>query len=463
MAGAHCRQGVAPNGLVGLLPPHPRPHRRSQDLGGGEERQLTAQFGLDGTVVRSEAVEHVQERLEQAVGGEEGIGQGDPAHHRAAHVALVPLGAGERGNHGEVAAHHPGQGSDPFARPRVHLVGHGRGAHLVSGEPLGGQVVTGHEPHGGGQAGWSGRGLDQSGDHVEVERAGVDLTDAADRRLEAQPPGDRRLELIQPGEVAAQQVELVLRGAHRALEAPQRVAAQDLLHPGQGVQQLLAGVGEALAQGGGLGRHVVGSGRHHHRGVLGRPIGQSGQGGHHAVAHDGEGVTDLTLLHVLGEVARGHRLVDVLVAGQGAELLDAGLDVVAVHPLPSLDRRQVDIVNHLLVGLDHPVGYGDPKSALRLEHGDPQPPLGHHLAGRRPQRPHGRAGVALGQHVGDRMTRGGDGAVHAPARCRRSSSRAAASPSSEMASICTTSRAAFMAPSTATVATGTPLGICTVA
>ena len=54
--------------------------------------------------VGAELVEHGEEGLEQAVGGEEGVGQGDPAHHRAAHVALVPLVAGQLGDHRQVAA-----------------------------------------------------------------------------------------------------------------------------------------------------------------------------------------------------------------------------------------------------------------------------------------------------------------------------------------------------------------------
>ena len=45
-------------------------------------------------------------------------------------------------------------------------------------------------------------------------------------------------------------------------------------------------------------------------------------------------VADLELLDVLGQVARRHALVDVLVAGEGGELLDAGLDVVAGAAAP---------------------------------------------------------------------------------------------------------------------------------
>ncbi|COW34119.1 Uncharacterised protein [Mycobacterium tuberculosis] len=43
---------------------------------------------------------------------------------------------------------------------------------------------------------------------------------------------------------------------------------------------------------------------------------------------------NLQLLHVLGQVAAGHPLVHVLMTGQCVEFLDAGLDIVAQHPLP---------------------------------------------------------------------------------------------------------------------------------
>ena len=91
---------------------------------------------------------------------------------------------------------------------------------------------------------------------------------------------------------------------------------------------------------------------HDQGGVLGGPLGQPGQRGDHAVADEGERRADLQLLDVLGQVARGHALVDVLVAGEGGELLDAGLDVVAGDPLAGLDAVEVDLVDHRPVVLD---------------------------------------------------------------------------------------------------------------
>ena len=60
----------------------------------------------------------------------------------------------------------------------------------------------------------------------------------------------------------------------------------------------------------------------------------------------------LGLLDVLGQVARGHALVDVLVPGQRRELLDARLHVVAGDALTPSDRVEVDLLDHRLVGLD---------------------------------------------------------------------------------------------------------------
>ena len=93
--------------------------------------------------------------------------------------------------------------------------------------------------------------------------------------------------------------------------------------------------------------------------------------------------------------------MDVLVAGQGRELLDPRLDVVPGDPLPGRDAGQVDVVDHLLVGLDHAVGHVDAEVALRLEHGDPEPALEDHLVLGRPDGDQVGAGVAGGQDVGD--------------------------------------------------------------
>ena len=59
------------DGLVGLLAADTAAHRRDQHLGGGQERQVAVELALDHRGVGTEAFEHRQEGLEQAVGGEE--------------------------------------------------------------------------------------------------------------------------------------------------------------------------------------------------------------------------------------------------------------------------------------------------------------------------------------------------------------------------------------------------------
>jgi hypothetical protein len=87
----------------------------------------------------------------------------------------------------------------------------------------------------------------------------------------------------------------------------------------------------------------------------------------------------LQLLDVLGEVPAGHALVHMLVAGEGVELLDAGLDVVAGDALTRSDRRQVDVLQHPLVVGDHAVGHVHTQFRLGPQHREPQPPLGDDL------------------------------------------------------------------------------------
>src|SRR3546814_15162660 len=72
---------------------------------------------------------------------------------------------------------------------------------------------------------------------------------------------------------------------------------------------------------------------------------EAGQGGHGAVADHGEGLQDLKLLDVLGQVARGHPLVDVLVASEPAELLDARLHVAVGDPFASGARGEIDALD----------------------------------------------------------------------------------------------------------------------
>ena len=80
----------------------------------------------------------------------------------------------------------------------------------------------------------------------------------------------------------------------------------------------------------------------------------------------------LQLLDVLGEVARRHPGVDPLVAGQGRELLDARLHVVAGDPLPSLDAGEVDLVDDGHVVVDDLHGQVEAEVVLGAQDRHPQ-------------------------------------------------------------------------------------------
>ena len=147
-------------------------------------------------------------------------------------------------------------------------------------------------------------------------RARVDLADAGEDAVEAEVVGHALLELLQLGGVAVEQVEHVLGGAHRALDAAQRVAGQQALDPVEPDQHLVGDGREPLAERGRLRGDVVGAAGHHGGLVLGGQAAQPGQGGDGPVADQRERLLDLELLDVLGQVARGHALVDVLVPGR---------------------------------------------------------------------------------------------------------------------------------------------------
>jgi len=109
----------------------------------------------------------------------------------------------------------------------------------------------------------------------------------------------------------------------------------------------------------------------------------------------------LELLDVLGQVARRHAHVDVLVPGQGVELLDPGLHVVLRDPFALGDRRQVDLVDHAAVVLQRSGRDVQAQRHLRRRDGQPEPPLHHDLRLGRPHPGHGGRGVPAGEDVGD--------------------------------------------------------------
>ena len=125
------------------------------------------------------------------------------------------------------------------------------------------------------------------------------------------------------------------RGADRALDAAQRVAREQVLEPARRRPAARRRRREALAERGRLRRRRCASGRPSTSVVV--LDGQRARGGRATATTLSRTISSddahLQLLDVLGEVARRHALVDVLVAGERAELLDARLHVVAGDPL----------------------------------------------------------------------------------------------------------------------------------
>ncbi len=67
--------------------------------------------------------------------------------------------------------------------------------------------------------------------------------------------------------------------------------------------------------------------------------------------------------------------MDLLVAGERAVFVDAGLDVVTGDPLTGFDRREVDLIDHRPIGGDRIIGHRDTEVTLGLEDGEPEFPL----------------------------------------------------------------------------------------
>ena len=314
--------------LVRRFTAEPTIDRSGQYSGGGEEGKVAAQLGFDDRREDPELVEHAERGLDEAVGGHERIGQHDPPHDGAAHVALVPLTAGQARRHREMAVDHELETVDPFRASGVHLVRHRRGADLARAEALGRQLVTSHEAKRGGRARRSRDGLRDRRHDVEVERTGIHLADRVEHPRETEVFGNRLLELVDPIGIP-EQIELVETSADRALQTAEWVASKEFLDPLKPDHRLFRNIGKPLAEGGGLGGDVVGAGDHHLACVALGERREAGKEGDETVAHDLERSPDLELLDVLGEITRGHSPVDVFVTGQRAELVDAGLDVVA--------------------------------------------------------------------------------------------------------------------------------------
>ena len=212
--------------------------------------------------------------------------------------------------------------------------------------------------------------------------------------------GDPALELGQRL-LRSQQIEHVLGGPDRALDPAQRVVGDEVLKSGEGHEHLVGGSGEPLAQRGGLGGDVVRATRQGQLGVGRCQPREPGQQGHGLIPGKKQGLPDLHLLDVLGQVPTGHALVDLLVAGKGTELVDAGLDVVAADPLAGRDGLKVHLVDDAPVGIDRAVGDLHSEVCLGLQNRQPQMPLGDDLVGRGPDLAHLLGCVTGSEDVGN--------------------------------------------------------------
>ena len=272
--------------LVGGFAAHTGPHRRDEHLRRRQERQVAVKLSLDHRRVGTELRQHRQECFDLAVDGEERIGQRNPAHHRAEHVALIPLRPSKFRGPRSIATQHHLESIDAFAAAGVHLVWHGGGSDLSRGEALGGQFVAGHQPDGVRQRRRPGAELHQCRDHVVVQRARIHLAHAVEDRGEAEEFGHSPLEFGEPRSIAVKQVKHVLGGAHRALDTAQWIAVDEFADAAQGDERLLSRRGEPLAQCGGLRSDIVAAAGHHHIPVGRGPLRQSGRDSHPAGMHE---------------------------------------------------------------------------------------------------------------------------------------------------------------------------------
>ena len=89
--------------------------------------------------------------------------------------------------------------------------------------------------------------LHQGGEGVEIERAGIHLAHGVKDPGEAEVGGDAGFQFGEFSLVPAHEVEHILGGAHGALDAPQRVAFDQVFDAFDGDQKLLGGGGEPFA------------------------------------------------------------------------------------------------------------------------------------------------------------------------------------------------------------------------
>ena len=165
--------------------------------------------------------------------------------------------------------------------------------------------------------------------------------------------------------------------------------------------EFLAEHRDALAEGGGLGRDVMSAGSDDEVLPLLAALTEAGEGGDGFVADDEEGAEDLELFDVLGEVTGGHAFVDVLVAGEVVELLDAGFDIMTCDALAFGNGGEVNLVDDFFVCSDGVGRDVEAEVVLGLHDSDPELAFEDDASFSGPDVGNGGGGVAFGEDVLD--------------------------------------------------------------
>ena len=134
---------------------------------------------------------------------------------------------------------------------------HRRRADLPWTETLGGEFMTGHQSHSGGEVRRCRRELHQRAQDVVVQGPRIHLANAHQCRVEPEVFGHTALELREFVAVTVEKIEHVLRSPDRSLDATHRIPIDERFETLQPEKHLLRNRGKAFAQRGDLSGNVV--------------------------------------------------------------------------------------------------------------------------------------------------------------------------------------------------------------
>ena len=373
--------------------------------GGHEEGEVVVVLRGDHSFVGIHLRNDGEEGLEEAIDGEEGVRKHHAADDGAGDVAFIPLIAGEATSHGEVAFEYGVEAVDALAGAGVHLVRHRAGTGLTGCEAFGCRLVTSHEAESLAERARRGAEVGEGAHGREIEAARVNLADVDVEIGDAEVGHDASFEVDYFGSVAIEQRNGVHLGANGSLEAADLVVRDEVLERGISTVEFFPEHRDALAEGGGLSRDVVRSGGDDEILPLLGTLTEAGEGSDGFVPDDQKGAEDLELFYVLGEIARSHPFVDVLVAGEVVELLDTSFDIVTRDALALGDGWEVDLVDDGLVSGDGVGGDVETEVVLGLHDRDPELTLKDDASFGGPDVGDSGRGVAFGEDVLDHLMR----------------------------------------------------------